>query len=176
MMKPPSGSRSCFNCRRSAPEPRSEQRLDRTETTRSGIPRPVDSVPDSAVCGLPEDPIEALKGMFLKVLKTPEFVRCVTIYNEIWAASSHSDQMRNELNAYYARLAMFHRDLLRTFATSAKARFDGPHRIDGYFQSVAALGRWRSFNSVGQRSVMSAQRSFGCSVYAVPQLTAAMSA
>ncbi len=70
---------------------------------------------------LPEDVAEALKLMFENVLSDPDFDRCATIYKEIWAASSHSEEMRNALNAYYRRLARFYRELFSSVAAPQTA-------------------------------------------------------
>lgn len=65
---------------------------------------------------LPEDVTEVLTLLFTKALSDPDFDRCATIYKEIWAASIHSEAMRNALNAYYSRLAEFYRELLSSVA------------------------------------------------------------
>lgn len=65
---------------------------------------------------MPEDVVEALKPMFLEVLSIPDFDRCATIYKEIWAASSHSPEMRKTLNSYYKRLFAFYREVLACVA------------------------------------------------------------
>ena len=75
---------------------------------------------------LPEDVADALSGIFMDVLNDPNFDRCATIYKEIWAASSHSNEMRNALNAYYTRLAQFYRALLSRLARPETA----PQKIE----------------------------------------------
>lgn len=66
--------------------------------------------------GLPEDLVEALTQMFAQALSVPDFDRCATIYKEIWAASSHSPDMRRALKTYYARLLDFYRKILAQVA------------------------------------------------------------
>lgn len=63
-----------------------------------------------------ENVAEALGFVFKTVLNDPDFDRCATIYKEIWAASNHSEEMRNALNNYYRRLAEFYRKLLSNVA------------------------------------------------------------
>lgn len=60
--------------------------------------------------------VEALKPIYLETLTRPDFDACATIYKEVWAASSHSLEMRDALLTYYRRLNAFHRNVLRTFA------------------------------------------------------------
>jgi len=65
---------------------------------------------------IPKDVVEALKQLFLEVLSIPDFNRCATIYKEIWAASSHSPEMRKALNTYYKRLSAFYCEVLALVA------------------------------------------------------------
>lgn len=65
---------------------------------------------------LSTDVVAALKPMFEDVLSLPYFDRCATIYKEVWAAASHSEVMRDALNAYYLRLAGFYRAVLAQVA------------------------------------------------------------
>jgi len=65
---------------------------------------------------LPKDVVDALKPVFLEVLSIPDFDRCATIYKEIWAAASHSPEMRKALNTYYMRLSAFYCEVLAIVA------------------------------------------------------------
>ncbi|WP_068111966.1 TetR/AcrR family transcriptional regulator [Tropicimonas marinistellae] len=58
------------------------------------------------------DLTETLHSLFREVLTHPDFDRYSVIFKEIWAAATHSADIRAALDAYYVRLAAFYRSFL----------------------------------------------------------------
>lgn len=60
----------------------------------------------------------AAQDLFLEVLTHPDFERYSIVFKEIWAAATHSEDIRTALDAYYARLATFYRSVMEQSGVS----------------------------------------------------------